>query len=418
MSPDSLLLQRLAAGLVVVSIAVVSLLPFSFWLADALLEDAGIRDLMAHQLITLVRADAPPFETDTARASLHYYRPAMGAPTKLPPELLALAPGVYHELQIGADLYHVHVRDAAPGDRAYLLYDLNFIETLQASLVAFIMALAALAILAVWVFARRVVGRALAPFSNLVQQISALDPARRGQRLVLTQTDSELHVIVDALNRYMSELDALVERERTFAAAASHELRTPLSVIQGTTALVAENSQIPERTRDRLVRAVREVWQALDALLALSLSREPPPAEDLRLDLWLPQVAETYLADAQPPAAVRWIADRPVVVRASPGAVSVIFSNLLRNALRASQGRDVTVEISPGQVAVCDRGPGVPDAELPHVFEPHFRGRDGGSGMGLYIAKSLAQQHGWQLDLANLPGGGARAVLRFPQPPA
>jgi signal transduction histidine kinase len=418
MAPDSLLLRRLAAGLVVVSIAIVSLLPFTFWLSDALLEDVGVSDLVAHQLITLVRTDALPYETDTARASLHYYRPTLAAPTQLPAELEALAPGIYHELPIGDSLYHVHVRDVGPGDRAYLAYDVRFIENLQASLVAFILALAALAILAVWIFARRVVGRALAPFSELVEQIRSLAPAQRGQRLVLAQTDSELHVIADALNRYMTQLDALVERERAFAAAASHELRTPLSVIQGTAALIAQNSQIPERVRTRLVRAVREVCQDLDALLALSQAREPPTAENIRLDVWLPQVAEAYLSEAQPSAGIRWVADQPVVVEASPGAVSVIFSNLLRNALRASSGVGVLIEITPGQVAICDNGPGIPEEDILHVFEPRFRGRDGGSGMGLYIAKNLADQHGWELLLANREEGGVRATLRFASCPS
>lgn len=413
MRPDSWLRRRLAAALLVTAAATVSLLPLTFGLIDSLLEEQPLRDLLGYEHLNLIHRQAAPFEVDTELSSLRYYRPTLSAGWALPPELAALAPGTYHEFRINGRDHNVQVREIAPGDRSYLVYDISYIEETEEGLFIFIMALAILIVLAVWVFGRRVVDRALYQLDELLEQIGALVPGRGGQRLELPQADPELRVILEALNHYMGQLDALVERERFFAAAANHELRTPLSVIQGSAALVAGNPQVPERLHQRLTRAVREICQNLDALLALSQNREPPPAEDLYLDKYLPQISEIYLSEAHPTAHVRWIAPQPAFLSAPPGAVNVVFGNLLRNALRAAQGREIVVEIAPGRASVSNSGPGIPENELLHVFEPHFRGRDGGSGMGLYIAMSLARRYGWTLTLANRPEGGVRADWTF-----
>jgi signal transduction histidine kinase len=311
----------------------------------------------------------------------------------------------------------VQVRQVGPHDRSYLVYDITHIEETEEGLFIFVVALAVLVVLAVWVFGRRVVDRALYQLDQLVAQISALVPEKGEQRLRLIDADPELGVIVDALNHYMGQVDAFVERERLFAAAASHELRTPLSVIQGSAALIAENPEVPARVRKRLTRAVREICEDLDALLVLSQQHGQLSVETLRLDRHLPQIVEIYLADARPAAPIRWIAPQPVVLTAPAGAVNVVFGNLLRNALRAAQGSEIVIEVTPGQVSVSNIGPAIPEHELPHVFEPHFRGRDGGSGMGLYIAMTLGRRFGWSLALVNRPEGGVRAEWRFAAEP-
>lgn len=420
MRPDSRLRRRLATALLATAAATVSLLPFTFGLIDSLLEEQPLRDLLGYEHLNLIHRGDVPFEVDTELSSLRYYRPAVAAAGEsLPPELAPLAPGVYHEFPINGRDHNVQVREIAPGDRSYLAYDIAYIEETEEGLFIFIHALAILIVLAVWVFGRRVVDRALYQLDELLKQIGELVPGQGGQRLNLSRADPELRVIVDALNHYMGQLDALVKRERFFAAAANHELRTPLSVIQGSAALVAQNPQVPERLRQRLTRAVREICQDLDALLALSQNRESPPGEALRLDEYLPLVSEIYLLEAHPAARVRWIAPQPVPLSAPPGAVNVVFGNLLRNALRAAQGQEeVVVEIVPGRVSVSNGGPGIPENELPHLFEPQFRGRDGGSGMGLYIAMSLARRHSWTITLANRAEGGVRADWSFASGPS
>src|SRR3546814_8486745 len=107
-------------------------------------------------------------------------------------------------------------------------------DVCSSDLLAWVVFAALIAVALFSLFASRwLASRALAPLDALVDQLAHLNPEQRGELIALPVDDSELAVIVDAFNSYMVELDALVERERAFAAAASHELRTPISVIQG-----------------------------------------------------------------------------------------------------------------------------------------------------------------------------------------
>jgi len=126
----------------------------------------------------------------------------------------------------------------------------------------------------------------------------------------------------------------------------------------------------------------------------------------------LPLWAEPYLEDTQ--VIIRWHLT-PANIQAPAGSLNIIFSNLLRNALRAAGAHGtLDVEVRPGVLIIRDNGPGISSDELPLVFEPGFRGRDGGTGIGLYVAQSLASRRGWQLALSNrVDARGAVAQLTF-----
>ena len=403
-----MLRRRVALALLALIVATAVLLRGLLWLGDEYVEDAALADLLQHEMTFLLERGAGHADAPRASAALRFYRPAQGGPAP-PAELAALAPGLHEEVGIGGEPWRVLVREVAPGDRAYLMYLIAFVE--QRERVVTIAATAGIAalLLCAWWLAQRIASRALAPLEALVGQIRRLDPNRRHQRLEPAAADDELAVIVAAVNGHLAQLEALVEREQAFAAGASHELRTPLAVIQGSAEQIA-SGQADARVVERLRRGVRAATEQLEALLALSRTRESPPAAELRLDEWLPAAAEPLLADHG--ARVRWVA-APARLLAPPGAARIVFGNLLQNALRASPAGEVVVTLAPGCVTVDDNGPGVPADVEERAFEPGFKGREGGSGMGLYIARALAERYGWRLSLRNRPGGGARAEWRF-----
>ncbi|MGH7754100.1 MAG: sensor histidine kinase, partial [Gemmatimonadales bacterium] len=116
----------------------------------------------------------------------------------------------------------------------------------------------------------------------------------------------------------------------------------------------------------------------------------------------LPDAVEPHLGEGQA-ARVQWPL-QPQTLLAPPGAVSVVFTKLFRNAMQAAAGGVVSVCLEPGRVVV-DSGPGIAPELRPQVFEPGFRGKEGGSGMRPYIARVLAERYGWQLLLENRPEG-------------
>lgn len=401
----SVLRRRLVAGLVALSLAIAALAGIAIWISDAYIEDAAVRDLMERELSYMIGPHAPAHGRSNAHDALRFF-----TGDEVAASLRPYGPGFYEDIEVDDRTFNLLVRETADGSNAYLLYDISFVEdreeTLAWSALAIFIAVAGFSVMA----ARWLARRALAPLDQLVDQLRELNPEQRGERIALPVNDSELAVIVDAFNAYMVELDALVERERAFASAASHELRTPIAVIQGAAETLALSGDTPPLKR--IERAVAMARHELDALLALSRVHESPSLVSLELAPWLRELAEPYL-EVMPQASIVWDLESPVRLVTAPGAIAAVFTNILRNGLRAAAGAPVAVRLRADRIVVADEGPGIAAEDLPRVFEPGFRRLDGGSGMGLYIAQTLATRFGWRLTLENAAPRGAIATLYF-----
>ena len=405
--------RRLAVALVGLSATLAGLLGIAMWAGNAWLEGATLDGVLGRELAVYVQSGAAPANVDGGDSGLRYYRPAQGPPA-LPVELVSLAPGSYRDFPVGGARFHVLVREQGPGDRAYLLYNVEVFSQRERWLrLALIGGMLAVALVA-WLASGWIAERALQPLDALVQRIRAIDPVQRGQRLETWADDGELDVIVTALNDHMAQLDALVTRERAFAAAASHELRTPLAAIRGAAEVLQVVRQVPREVLERIERSVADAVADLDALLALSQGRDLPPREPLPLHELLPGLAESYSAQAHDnDTRLAWGALPPVILEAARGVVAIIFTNLLRNAIRAAPGGEVRLGLDAQSFTVADDGEGMTAAQLVAAFEPGARSTHGGSGMGLYIARTLAQRSGWELTLQSEAGKGTEARLRF-----
>lgn len=403
--------RRLASTLVGLSLSCVLLLGLGFLAVEGYLERTMLGDLLEREMRYLVNADVVPGPGELQGETLRYYRPARGGPPP-PAAIWALPPGSHREVQIDQRRYFVRVEQLAPDDTAYLSYSDESLVLRERLLIAALLLGVLITAGLGWWAAGRLARQTLAPLDGLVADLRGLDPEQRGARLPPAPPDSELVVISEALNGHMQRIDELVERERAFAASASHELRTPLAVISGAAEVLEQST--PGAPVGRILRAARSAQQDLDALLWLSRTHVAPAAEALVLHERLPGLCAAQLDVT----AVDWQL-QPCTVVAPPGAVAVIVSNLLRNSLRAAAqaGRRepgaVRVRLDAQGLVVDDDGPGIPPDELPHVFAPRSRGRDGGTGMGLYIAATLCARLHWRLTLENRAEGGARARLLF-----
>jgi signal transduction histidine kinase len=355
--------RRVAFGLLGLIVGTAFLLLGLLWVADEWIEDPALADLMDEEMSFLLELPSP-HEARHEQSRMRYYRPADARSPPLPEALRALEPGLHQEVTLGEATWRVLVREVGPGDAAYLAYELDYVQARE----------------------------------NLLALVA-------GVAIVV------LLLAAAAVRAYLRQLEALVERERAFAAAASHELRTPLALIHGSAEQLADAGSADPRVVARLRRGMKEATHQLEALLALSRTRESPPVQELELAQWLPQASESLLA-GEHAGRVRW-AGAPAKLVAPPGAARIVFGNLLQNALLADPSGEIVVTVAPGRVTVEDRGPGLKAEVLPRVFEPGFRGREGGSGMGLYIANAIAERYGWSLSLRNREGGGARAEWRF-----
>jgi two-component system sensor histidine kinase MprB len=131
-------------------------------------------------------------------------------------------------------------------------------------------------------------------------------------------------------------------------------------------------------------------------------------------------VAEAVARAQRRRPAVRFEADlEPTVVEGLPDRLGRAIANLLDNAAKYSpEGTTVEVGLRGGELSVRDHGPGIPEADRPHVFDRFYRGATArgrpGSGLGLAIVRQVAETHGGTIAVQEGAGGGSRFVLSLP----
>jgi signal transduction histidine kinase len=234
----------------------------------------------------------------------------------------------------------------------------------------------------------------------------------------------ELRSLGETVNSMAERLTRLVGSQRLFVADAAHQLRTPLTALR----LRLETLHLDADQQPKLDAALAEtarLGRLVDSLLALAradaaaVAAVPVDAAAVaagRVEAWQGPAAERGVRlelDAGPAAV-------PAAL-AVPGALEQILDNLVSNALAVSPpGGAVTVraeERGPDTVAVLvlDSGPGLAEEDRARAFEPFWRGRDArpasGFGLGLAIARRLAEAAGGTVELAPRAGGGTEAAV-------
>ncbi len=241
----------------------------------------------------------------------------------------------------------------------------------------------------------------------------------------------DLRDLSDSFNHMAAALERHDRERRDLLADVAHELRTPLTIIRGRLEGILDGVYPPDQTH--ITPALEETYlleQLVEDLHLLTLAEarqlhfEPRPQPLGRLaqrtaDLFSAQAAEKgirlLVEDAAPEA----------LVNVDPQRTGQVIANLLNNALRYApeNGRvRLYIELRGAEVrlSVSDNGPGVPEADLPRLFERFWRGEksrsrlSGGAGLGLAIARQLVEAQGGRIEAANLEEGGLKVSVAFP----
>ncbi|MFF4410091.1 sensor histidine kinase [Streptomyces sp. NPDC001262] len=248
--------------------------------------------------------------------------------------------------------------------------------------------------------------------------------------------DDEIARLSRSFNSMTAALASSRERQQQLIADAGHELRTPLTSLRTNIDLLARSEEtgraIPPEDRAELLASVKAQMTELAALIGdlqeLSRPETAPGSGPLQV-VALHEAAERALGRARLRGSNLTIeADlQPWYVRAEPAALDRALVNLLDNAVKFSPaGGVIEVRLTHGELTVRDHGPGIPEDELPHVFDRFWRSPSArslpGSGLGLSIVARTVQQAGGTVTLRSAEGGGTVASLRLPgapvEPPA
>ncbi len=273
----------------------------------------------------------------------------------------------------------------------------------------------------------------LRPVDELTE---AVEHVARTEDLTLripVEGEDEIARLSRSFNSMTAALASSRDRQAQLIADAGHELRTPLTSLRTNVELLARSEEtgrpIPPDDRRALMKSVTAQMTELAALIGdLQELARPDAAQPGPLQVvGLHDVASTALERARlrgPELTIT--ADlEPWYVRAEPAALERAVVNVLDNAVKFSpQHGTVAVALHSGELTVVDQGPGIPEEELPHVFERFWRSPSArqlpGSGLGLSIVARTVQQAGGEVALRRAPDGGTEASIRLPgapQPP-
>ena len=275
--------------------------------------------------------------------------------------------------------------------------------------------------------------RALAPVDEITQAARSIGIQNLSRRLTVPATGDELQRLSATWNDMLARLESAVKRLSQFTADASHELRTPIALIRTTAELTLRRDRSPEKYREALTEIVMEserTSRLVEDLLLLARADAGLPAlplENLELTPLVRDICEQgqVLAEARQLQISTDLPDEPVFVQANDPALRRLLLLLVDNAVKYTPaGGRITVSIGQdtggATLAVRDTGIGIPDSALPHVFERFYRADDsrnrdaGGAGLGLSIAKWIAERHHASLEAESVLGQGSTFRVRFP----
>jgi two-component system OmpR family sensor kinase len=284
-------------------------------------------------------------------------------------------------------------------------------------------------------------GAALKPVEAVTNAAREMGEGDLAKRLPVAYANDEVGRLTITINGLLSRLQAAfgrreeaLERQRRFAADASHELRTPLTSISGHARMlvewaIEEDPEQAKRSAGAIHAAAGRMRNLIESLLALSRGDESSGIEIGRHDL--AAVAEEAAQAAEAAAGGRVSVEyvRPehaIEATFDQDRVFQVVSILLDNAVRyTGDGGKVLLRVEEenggAALQVSDTGTGIPEDRLPLIFERFYRidqsRADGGAGLGLSIARQIAEAHGGEIRVRSTLGKGSTFTLHLPNRP-
>ena len=329
----------------------------------------------------------------------------------------------YQDVQVGDQEMRVYTRQVLPDVAVQVAQPLDEVNGVLSRLAMLLAMIAIGGALFAARFGRVIAASALARVGRLTEVAETVTKTRDFGTRMEVEGNDELSRLAASFNSMLDSLESSIRSQRQLVGDASHELRTPLTSIRTNIEVLSRASDLPEAERGRILDDITVQLEELATLVAnlVELAREGEEPASLER-VFLDDLAGTVVSRMQRlnPAARFECRFEPCVTVGDPSRIERAITNLLDNAVKYnSDGEAIEVVVADNAITVSDRGPGIADDDLPHIFErfyraPSARGRPG-SGLGLAIVKDVVESTGGSVTVVNASHGGASFTLTFPE---
>lgn len=273
----------------------------------------------------------------------------------------------------------------------------------------------------------------LQPLRNIIKSVKHMKAENLHMRLDVKKGKDEMTQLAETFNNMLNRLETAFETQNNFISNASHELRTPLTIISGELELAINTKQDAEKQHKALTKIKDEadrLEHILTSLLGLAQSGfngKNQPWEQVRIDEVVWEVIEAVnLVHPENKIEVDLSKlpedENQLVIRAIKNLVKLAISNIVSNACKYSNNNVVTVLIETNQnivsVAVTDRGIGIPQSDIQHIFEPFYRASNTnefkGYGVGLPLSLNIVRLHRGSIGIKSQIGVGTEIKVMIP----
>ncbi|MBH5317759.1 HAMP domain-containing histidine kinase [Paenibacillus sp. GSMTC-2017] len=273
--------------------------------------------------------------------------------------------------------------------------------------------------------------RLTAPIQQMVNTMREIDRSGKLRQIEMTNREesAELQQLLRAFNQMIERLDRTFAKQKQFVADASHELKTPLTVISSYAGMLKRWGRDDESVRDEAIEAIAKESIRLQNLTKSMLMLAEAEQEDwLKLEMFdvvqvVDELAMMLQTTFQRPIRVKALT-KVVRMMGDKDKVRQLLVILLDNAIKYSKEPiDISITLMKNivKIEVKDKGMGIPEKEIPHLFERFYRvdgarsRSTGGVGLGLSIAKRIVDLHEGKIDVFSLPDLGTTITLQFKQ---
>ncbi len=308
---------------------------------------------------------------------------------------------------------------------------LAFLDITQRTLASILIILVAALMLLVGLGTWLLTGQALAPLAAVTRvatQITQADDLSR--RIPLSGSPrNEVGQLIASFNDTLERLEKLFSSQRRFLADVSHELRTPLTVIKGEVGLMRLTGEVEEESLRNIEREVDRLTRLVGDLLLLAQAETgqlPLSTGPVELDTLLLEVIQQMRTLAGERVSIQIDEIDQVPMIGDQDRLKQVIVNLVANAIQYMPGGgQVKIALRKDDrhavLTVADTGPGIPAADLPHIFERFYRAErsrkrneSSGFGLGLSIASWIVRRHGGAIEVESQEGSGTTFTVRLP----